>query len=145
MPTVAKVAELKIGDVCSWIHYGGSVAPIVDGTIVGFSGGMNLVAPDTAAINHANTLPAIPVGDDTITNDYRGFDYIVVRAMGIVEGLPAEVIREVGIPWIIPGSVTRQYRQTLTIQISDFDEAQLPLIRKILRNNGFGKFNTNIS
>lgn len=145
MAAVAKIKDLVIGDVCSWIHYGGSVAPIVDGTIVGFTGGMNLVAPDSATINHANTLPAIPLGDDVISPDYREFDYIVVRYMGIVDGAPGLVTREIGIPWIIPGSVTRQYRQTLTIQISDFDESQLPLIRKILRNNGFGKFTTNVS
>lgn len=146
MATVAKITDLKIGDVVSWQHYGNVVPSITDGTIIGFTSGTWLQGPDAAAVRHASTYPSIPQEDVVVPDDFSAYDYIQVRILvSVVDDVPVYETREIGIPWIIPVSVLRQSRQICTIQIQDFDEVNLTTIHRILKNNGFRKYSVSVS
>ena len=59
--------------------------------------------------------------------------------------VPVYTTREIGMPWIIGATVTRNFREVLVISISDFDQSRLDDINRLLNNNGFTKFTTSIN
>lgn len=151
MAVIATLDELKIGDTVTWSHYS-VVQPVNvnEALIVGFSNGYGLRDTAQAAVNHANVYSSIPVGNVVIPNDYRLYDYIVLQKLDYIDEtdpqnpIPVYITFEIGRPWIIPSSITRHNRETLVLQIEDFDTNKLDAIIRILKNNGFIKYSYEI-
>ncbi len=150
MSVIATLSQLKVKDVVSWSHYSTINPPnIVEAEIVGFIASNGLRAPETAAANHGNIYSSLPVVNGIVTpNDYTKYDYILLRKqIGVDVGPPATPIYayyEIGIPWIVPASITRTNRESLILQIDDFDTNRLDAIVRILKNNGFLKYSYKI-
>lgn len=129
MPSPVNISNVILDDVVSFSTYSGALSDIADGIVVGFSAGSTLRDPTNAATRHANIWPAIPE-EDLIANDFTSYDYVLIRKTD-------NQLIEIGIPWIIPVTLTRSLRATATIIINDFDPNKKDAIRELLALNGF--------
>ena len=126
------ITDIAIDDVIALNIYGNSALPNMRNCVVNsWKSGKALNVPETAAVNHANILPAIP--DSVIKaniSDYRSYQYIdVTDANG--------VRYEIGISWIVPDSVTRIDRSVCLITIGDFDTTRLTELTDLLKSYDF--------
>lgn len=148
MSIPVSISELKVGDTVSWNHYS-VVNPIniTEGEIVGFTHGKFLTDARAvqAAQNHASVYNAIPVGTVVVPNDFTKYDYITVRVITeIVLDVPVYSVYDIGVPWIIPASVSRFFRESVVITLDDFDVSKLDALLRILRNNVSTKYSYKI-
>lgn len=153
MSTPVAIANLKVGDTVSWNHYS-VVNPIniTEGEIVGFTHGKFLTDSRAvqAAQNHASVYNAIPVGNVIVPNDFTKYEYITVRVVTSMDNtdpqnpIPVYTTYDIGVPWIIPASVSRFFRESIVITLEDFDVSKLDAVLRILRNNVSTKYSYKI-
>lgn len=137
MPESTTVNNLIIGDVISFNTYGSVVPNVLNGTFLGIEAGTALRVPNVAAVNHATVYSALPSNPPT-PNNYTQYNYIYIK-------LSNGTTVEIGMPWIIPASLTRLLRSTLTLVLSDIDPLQLPSIENMLNANGYTNYTTSLS
>lgn len=127
------IKDVVIGDTVSFTLYGAGVIPAVtNGVVVGFTTGEALRDPVTATVHHANVLPTIPAAENEIMGDYTSYQYLTIRLAG------GDII-EMGVPWIIPVSLTRSYRSTATLTLQDFNPSRRADLLELLKINGYSK------
>ena len=83
-----------------------------------------LISPATM---HASVYPLLPPGSP---KDYRDYEYLMVK-------LPSGKLTAVGVPWIVPDSVTIVTRTDISITIHDASLSDVPLLKRILNENGY--------
>lgn len=132
MPENVAVSDLNNADVLTFNNYGTAIVPdVTGGTLLGTISGGALRDPATAATHHANIFSALPVSPlEPLEDNYTKYDYLTIR-------LTDESIVEIGIPWLIPASLTRLLRKTALVVIPDFDEGRLSILNELLSVNGF--------
>ena len=129
------ILELLPGVKFSCTFYGQSLNNITQGVIVGKHNGTVLRDPQTANVNHINVYPTIPNQvQQNIPNDYTKYDYILVK---LLDGTLAEI----GLPWIVPESITIHQVANTTITVPDCDQAGAAPILALIRSIGY----TNVS
>lgn len=131
MASSIKINEVKLGDIISLNIYGVGLNNIVSAEVVAFTTGKYLSNKPAAALNHANIYPTI-ADNANIPDNYQAYDYIQLKR---VDG---DVI-EIGKPWIIPLSVTRQERVTALVAIPDFDNNDIVRLKSVLANAGWSE------
>jgi hypothetical protein len=141
---VAKLSDLKIGDVVSWSHYS-AIQPINvnNATVIGYSGGQDLRNAEQALINHANIYSSLPISNAPVADDYKSYDYIVIKQQSGIDpetNDPIFTVYEIGYPWIIEATIARHNRESVIIQIEDFDTDRLNTLLQIMKMNGFTKY-----
>lgn len=133
MAEVVVVDNVKLNDIISFNTWGvsGSVNNVVNGKVLGITTGLNLRNPQSAAVNAANIFGSIPqTAQNPVSNDYTTYTYFLLE-------LVDNSIVEYAFEWIIPTSLTRLQRSTLTAVISDFDQSKLQALQNILTTHGF--------
>ena len=132
MSKAIMLLELALNDIISFNTYGtGAINNVVNGVYLGSYIGLALRNPGVAATNHANVYPAIPVNPILpVPNNYTKYNYLLIR-------LADNSLVEIGIPWIIPVSLTRQDRKQAIIVLKDFDPDQLSSLNELLDVNGY--------
>lgn len=130
--------DIKLGDVISCTILGaGAVPNVVAETCVGIISGAALTNVVAAAAGHANVAPDFEgenvelYGDLTDPEGFRKYPYFQFKNA-------AGDIREVGLPWIGFGSVTRATRQAMKAIFTDFDISRTNELKEKLRIWGFG-------
>ena len=126
------IAALKPGDTVSFNLYGvGSSSNILNATLMAIELGSGLRNPAQAAANHANLYSSLPISNSNpVPNNYTGYNYLLLKN-------PNGEFVEIGLPWIIPNTVTRLTRQTCTIVLHDFDSGQVSALASYLTVGGY--------
>lgn len=129
MATAIAVKDLALGMVINVSFHGGPALPGITGGKVTGLVQSDSVNQTTAQMNHANIYPAIPNPHNEIMNDFRSYDYVVIKKSN-------GAIVEAGIPWILPSSLQRVDSTLTTIVIQDMPSSLLTEALATIRNLG---------
>ncbi len=140
MTTSPLLNTIAIDDIISANIYGNSALPnLRNCTVIGTKSGKALINPEAAAVNHANIYPAIPTNiNNPIPNDYTAYRYI-----DVIDGANNRL--EIGLPWIVPDSITKDNYGVCLITINNFDPNRVSELTDLLTSYDFTDFNLTLS